>query len=91
MGFAKKTIELYETYRIKSSPNAKDVINYPNSMDMGALFLENAVKLLEDGGRMAIVLSNSIASIKEWENVRKWLIEKMRIVGVFDLPANTFG
>lgn len=87
----KKTIELYETYRIKSSPNAKDVINYPNSMDMGALFLENAVKLLEDGGRMAIVLSNSIASIKEWENVRKWLIEKMRIVGVFDLPANTFG
>lgn len=87
----KKTIELYETYRIKSSPNAKGVINYPNSMDMGALFLENAVKLLEDGGRMAIVLSNSIASIKEWENVRKWLIEKMRIVGVFDLPANTFG
>lgn len=45
----KKTIELYETYRIKSSPNAKGVINYPNSMDMGALFLENAVKLLEDG------------------------------------------
>ena len=87
----KKTIELYETYRIKSSPNAKGVINYPNSMDMGALFLENAVKLLEDGGRMAIVLSNSIASIKEWENVRKWLIERMRIVGVFDLPANTFG
>lgn len=87
----KKTIELYETYRIKSSPNAKGIINYPNSMDMGALFLESAIKLLEDGGRMAIVLSNSIASIKEWENVRKWLVERMRIVGVFDLPANTFG
>lgn len=40
---------------------------------------------------MAIVLSNSIASIAEWENVRGWLIEKMRIVGIFDLPANTFG
>ena len=40
---------------------------------------------------MAIVLSNSIASISEWENVRKWFIERMRIVGIFDLPANTFG
>ena len=40
---------------------------------------------------MAIVLSNSIASIDEWKNVRKWFIERMRIVGIFDLPANTFG
>ncbi|WP_262897856.1 N-6 DNA methylase [Maribacter dokdonensis] len=38
-----------------------------------------------------IVLSNSIASIAEWENIRKWLIERVRIVGLFDLPANTFG
>ena len=87
----KKTVELYETYLIKSSPNAKGIIKYPNSMDMGVLFLENAFKLLEEGGRMAIVLSNSIASINEWENVRKWFIDRMRIVGIFDLPANTFG
>ena len=86
-----KTIELYETYSIKRSPNANGVIKFPNSMDMGVLFLENAFKLLEEGGRMAIVLSNSIASISEWENVRKWFIERMRIVGIFDLPANTFG
>ena len=58
---------------------------------MGVIFLENAYKLLEEGGRMGIVLSNSIASISEWENVRKWLIERMRIVALFDLPANTFG
>jgi len=36
------------------------------------------------------VLSNSIASIDRWENARKWLIEKMRIVALFDLPANVF-
>jgi type I restriction enzyme M protein len=87
----KETIELYETCKIKSDPDKKGNIKYPNSMDMGALFLENAYKILEDGGRMAIVLSNSIASIKEWQNVRKWFIEKMRIVATFDLPANTFG
>jgi len=88
---AKETVELYETYKEKPKPNSKGQITLPNSMDMGAIFLENAFKLLEEGGRMGIVLSNSIASISEWENVRKWLIERMRIVALFDLPSNTFG
>ncbi|MFY7937986.1 MAG: HsdM family class I SAM-dependent methyltransferase, partial [Flavobacterium sp.] len=88
---AKETVELYETYKVKTSPNSTGQITLPNSMDMGVIFLENAFKLLEEGGRMGIVLSNSIASISEWENVRKWLIERMRIVALFDLPANTFG
>lgn len=87
----KDVIELYETYKIKVSPDKKGNIELPKSMDMGVLFLENAYKILEDGGRMGIVLSNSIASISEWENVRVWLIERMRIVALFDLPANTFG
>ncbi len=87
----KETIDLYETYKIKKDPDKNDKITYPDSMDMGALFLENAYKILEDGGRMGIILSNSIASIKEWQNVRKWFISKMRIVATFDLPANTFG
>jgi type I restriction enzyme M protein len=65
--------------------------SFPNSMDMGALFLENAVKILNEGGRMAIVLSNSIASIKEWEKVRAWFLSKMRIVATVDLPTGTFG
>ncbi len=87
----KETVELYETFKEKSDLDAKGNKKYPNSMDMGVLFLENAYKCLEDGGRMAIVLSNSIASIKEWQNIRKWFLSKMRIVGTFDLPSNTFG
>lgn len=87
----KEIIEMYETYKIKSDVDSKGKTIYPNSMDMGVLFLENAYKSLEEGGRLAIVLSNSIASIKEWKNVRQWLIERMRIVALFDLPANTFG
>jgi len=87
----KDTIHLYETWEAKSTQDKKGKIKLPGSMDMGVLFLENAYKILEDGGRMGIVLSNSIASIKEWENIRKWLIERMRIVALFDLPANTFG
>lgn len=87
----KETIDLYETYHIKLDNDSKGNKKYPNSMDMGVLFLENAYKSLEHGGRMGIVLSNSIASINEWKNVRKWLIERMRIIAIFDLPSNTFG
>ena len=39
---------------------------------------------------MGIVLSNSIASIDSHKIARKWLIDKMRIVAIFDLPANVF-
>lgn len=87
----KETIQLYETFKIKLEPSDSGEYNYPNSIDTGVLFLENAYKLLEEGGRMGIVLSNSIASIQEWQNIRKWLIERMRIVALYDLPANTFG
>lgn len=87
----KEIVEMYETYKEKSKKDDDTFGNLPNSMDMGVLFLENAYKCLEEGGRMAIVLSNSIASIKEWQSVRKWFIERMRIVALWDLPANTFG
>lgn len=83
----KETVELYETWKEKT-PDSKKL---PNSMDKGVLFLENAYKILDEGGRMGIVLSNSIASIKEWQNVRKWFLDRMRLVATFDLPPNTFG
>ena len=87
----KETVDLYETWKAKSLPNKKGKVSLPKSMDKGVLFLENAYKLLDKGGRLGIVISNSIASIKEWENIRMWLIERMRIVAIFDLPSKTFG
>jgi len=59
-------------------------------IDLGVIFLENAVRILKENGRMAIVLSNSIASIESHKEARKWLCENMRVVGIIDLPANIF-
>lgn len=59
-------------------------------IDLGVIFLENAVRILSKNGRMAIVLSNSIASIDAHKEARKWLCENMRIVAIIDLPANIF-
>ena len=59
-------------------------------IDMGVIFLENAVRVLRENGRMAIVLSNSIASIDAHSEARQWLCENMRIVAIVDLPPNIF-
>ncbi len=61
-----------------------------DSLDLGVIFLENAYRVLKDDGRFGIVLSNSIASINRWSRVREWLMQHMRIVALFDLPANVF-
>lgn len=82
-----ETLNLYDTFLNKIEGDK----NLPNTMDMGALFLENSVKLLKEGGRMAIILSNSLATIEEWVNVRKWFLSRMRLVATIDLPSNSFG
>lgn len=80
----KKAAELYEVYRLYIEENPKA------GLDLGVVFLENAVRTIKEGGRFGIVLSNSIASNKTWEFVRVWLMKKIRLVALFDLPPNVF-
>ena len=61
-----------------------------NKIDLGVVFLENSYRILKENGRMGIVLSNSIASIDSHKIAREWLMNKMRIVAIFDLPPNVF-
>ena len=75
-------MKMYETWTL--------LVN-PKSIDMGILFLENIYKITKPGGRFAIVLSNSIASIDSWAKVRMWLLDKVRLVALLDLPQNSFG
>ena len=76
----RQLIEAYETWSLSSG----------DSIDLGVVFLENAYRLLKTNGRLGIVLSNSIMSIESWQSVREWLIDRMRIVALFDLPSNVF-
>lgn len=76
-----KQAEMYELWNIAKSGKW---------IDLGLVFLENAYRILNKGGRMGIIVSNSIASIDRWNKARQWFMEKMRIVALFDLPANVF-
>lgn len=77
----RRVIQTYETWQFRSKGD---------TLDLGVVFLENAYRSLKVDGRLGIVLSNSIASINEWQDVRKWLMDRMRLVALFDLPANVF-
>ena len=76
----KEVISCYELWHLYNQ----------KKIDLGVIFLENAYRILKENGRMGIVLSNSIASIESHQIARQWLMEKMRIVAIFDMPANVF-
>jgi type I restriction-modification system DNA methylase subunit len=69
----------YETARNGSSRTEKDV-----------LFIERCLSLLADGGRLAIVLPDNKVSSKKFHWLRKWLLERVRILAVVSLHGYTF-
>lgn len=65
--------ELWEKIKQRGFDKDKDVTKGkgknaegPKWIDLGVVFLENAYRILNDNGRVGIVLSNSIASIDRW-------------------------
>jgi type I restriction enzyme M protein len=90
-------IQCYELWHLYSNKGEESIASkkkksgkQANKIDLGIVFLENAYRILKENGRMGIVISNSIASIDSHKIARKWLMDKMRIVAIFDLPANVF-
>ncbi len=81
-----ENLELYELWNLLVS----SVKTGTPEIDPGLIFLENAYRILDTNGRLGIVLSNSIAGVNKYEFARKWLLDKMRIVALFDLPEGVF-
>ena len=85
-----EVINCYELWGLYGQKGESSKGKYASKIDMGVVFLENAYRILKENGRLGIVLSNSIASIDSHRVARQWLAEKMRIVAMFDMPANVF-
>ncbi|MFP6887821.1 MAG: N-6 DNA methylase, partial [Opitutales bacterium] len=52
--------------------------------------LERSIELLRPGGRIAIVLPESIFNTESCRYIREWLQEKVRVRAIIDLPTETF-
>ncbi len=62
----------------------------PNSVPPERLFIERCLQLLRPGGRMAIVLPDSILTNPGLTALRRWILGKARVVASVDLPKETF-
>jgi len=54
------------------------------------LFLERCINFLKAGGRLGIVLPEGIMGNSTDGYVRKYVLDKMNIIGIVDLPKETF-
>lgn len=61
-----------------------------SSLPPEQLFIERCLYLLKPGGRMAIVLPDSILSNPGLAFIRRWILQRARIIASVDLPQVTF-
>ena len=54
------------------------------------LFIERCLQLLKEGGRLAIVLPEGIYGNSQLGYIRRWLLEKGRVLAIIDIPLETF-
>lgn len=60
------------------------------SVSLEIVALERCLQLLRPGGRLAIVLPDSILSNRNTAYVRDWLAQHARLRGIISLPVETF-
>ena len=61
-----------------------------SSVPPDQLFIERCLQLIRPGGRLAIVLPDSILSNPGLLDVRRWILTNARVVASIDLPVETF-
>ncbi|MBU3979669.1 N-6 DNA methylase [Patescibacteria group bacterium] len=61
-----------------------------NNVERHILFIERSLDAIKPGGRLAIVLPQGVLNNTTMEYIRKWLLDKARILSVVGLHGNTF-
>lgn len=67
-----------------------ELLKGKSKVPLEVLGLERSIQLLRDGGRIAIVLPESVFVNKSYAYVRAWLQKNVKIRGVISLPLSTF-
>jgi type I restriction enzyme M protein len=70
--------------------NQYEIAKGSNSMSPEELFVERCVQFLKPGGRLAIVLPDSILGAPGKVLIRQWLIKNCYIIASVDLHQDTF-
>jgi type I restriction enzyme M protein len=79
-----------EQSEIDNQSHAVKSSDFQSSVPPEQLFIERCFQFLKPGGRLAIVLPDSILGNPGLSYIRQWFIEHSRIVASIDLHVDTF-
>ena len=79
-----------EQYDTSGQTGWRKSSNLQSSAPPEQLFIERCLQFLKPGGRLAIVLPDSILGNPGLGYIRRWLLERTRIIASVDLHADTF-
>jgi type I restriction enzyme M protein len=74
------------------APEARgyEVARLGGRVERDALFLERCLALLRPGGRLCIVLPHGKVASPAWAPLRRWVVDRARVLAVVSLPRETF-
>lgn len=67
-----------------------DLAKIKSRAERDLLFIERCLDLLKPGGRLSIILPDSVFGRASNIGVRNWILSKARVIGVIGLPRETF-
>jgi len=86
-----KQFELARIWNFDSEKNLWTMTdNFQKSVPPEILFVERCTQFLKPGGRMGIVLPDSILGSPGLGYIRAWIIKNLKIIASLDLHADTF-
>lgn len=64
--------------------------NLLSKQQLGILFIEKCYKILDDYGRMAIILPEGYLCTYSYGYIRQWILSNFRIISLIELPRRIF-
>ena len=85
-----KQYELAHKWKNKKGTNDWEKMKLAEKEAPQILFIERCYQLLKNGGRMAIVLPDGVFGNNQLGYIRRFIMERFRLVAVIDVPLETF-
>lgn len=85
-----KQYELGHKWKNKRYTNDWEKMKLADKETPQILFIERCLQLLKNGGRMAIVLPEGVFGNSSSGYIRKYLLNRGRILGIISIPIETF-
>ena len=74
----------------KHSKNGQEADTYAPTTELGIAFVERSWKMLQNGGRLGIILPETYFFSKSYTWFRKWMDEHFILRGTFNVPMEAF-